>query len=588
MKNNSISASSHHIKTQKTQQQNPRSPLKVKDFNISSSTSIEAPRGCLRFFLSHHSSNVSKIVSNRRPKSYVSDKTPKSAPNIRNLKGGLSFNGGNLDNNCNNVQNPEKPLSRNSQRLKKNPSPSLCLWKSGKKSCSKSHHLCKFSADSDNKFSENTVNFTPVNKTVNLGKKDPNSSDKSSPIPAIQVSVSPEINGGSNSIAKLTPTTCYAAGHVLSGVSDKRKCRPSGLLTIGDNNLFGSSKTMVFDSKDENVIGTHKSRSRVSPVPSPEDASIHWISSPCDEEHKIGIKLNKDELSMDSSLLCSSSSSLGFSSELGSKSNSGVTDSDATTVSRVSGSKSSEFRTHQWPSFGPTVRSPSPASPNVTSFMIEASPEHEGESPRCLDDSIGSGNVIRTPQSSSSSQSFGFSHMSRDEISRLWFECELNSVTEVLRRVSLSPECELPKTSFEFNPLIKPDSSIDFATFQKAFDNPIFPDVPEVRISWREGLVNRIFEMDELDCCRCFSDEEDDANDRNDPYESFTCREVVDFDSDTIENSSREPINLENEEKLISEEGTTSVSFEFDNGDDIPDVVKDSSWRVCENQLFKV
>ena len=270
--------------------------MKVKDFNISSSTSIEAPSGCLRFFLSHHSSNVSKIVSNRRPKSYVSDKTPKSAPNIRNLKGGLSYNGGNLDNNCNNVQNPEKPMSRNAQRLKKNPSPSLCLWKSGKKSCSKSRHLCKFSADSDNKFSENTAIFTPVNnlgtgfhhKTANLGEKDPNSSDKSSPIPAIQVSISPEINGGSNSIAKSTPTTCYAAGHVLSGVSDKRKCRPRGLLTIGDNNLFGSSKTMVIDSKDENVIGTHKSRCWVSLVPSSEDASIHWILSPCDEEHKIG------------------------------------------------------------------------------------------------------------------------------------------------------------------------------------------------------------------------------------------------------------------------------------------------------------
>ena len=178
--------------------------------------------------------------------------------------------------------------------------------------------------------------------------------------------------------------------------------------------------------------------------------------------------------------------------------------------------------------------------------------------------------------------------MSRDELSRLWFECELNSVIEVLRRVSLSPECDLPKTSFEFNPLIKLNSSIDFAAFRKAFDNPIFPDVSEDRISWREGLESRIFEMDELDCCRCFSNEEDDANDRNDPYESFSCREVVDFDSDRIENSSREPINLENEEKLISEEGTTSVSLEFDNGDEILDVVKDSSWKVCENQLFKV
>ncbi|XP_057521592.1 uncharacterized protein LOC130801693 [Amaranthus tricolor] len=536
MKNSTISASKRYIKTQKKQKQSPKSPLMVKDLNIlsscsssfSSSTSTstsgttvnsvssEAPMGCLRFFLSHDSSDVSKSGCNRKPRSCISGKNPKSTSNVKHLKENLSNNGRNVVKNRNNLHNLEKPT-------KKNPPPPPCVYpKSSKKPRSRSNlsdGLSKLSV-------ENTPNSTPViklgngfhlgshgscKKTCKMVENNPKSADTSSPIPPIQASVSPDIQGGSTSVVKATPTTCYAAGHVLSGVSDKRKCRPRGLLTIGDNDLFGSCKTRVFSSKDENFIGILK-RSRVSLVPSLEEASMHWILYPCDEkstdiddnkEDTNGVKLNSHDIVMPSKSFNSPSSSLGFSS-----------DCDATSVSHGSESMSSEFRAHLWPSFEHFVRCPSPALVYVH--------DYESETTLGLEDSVGSGNVIQTPQSNSSSEDIGLSRLSIDELSRPWFECELNSVAEALTRVSLSPECELPmldspKTSFEFKPLIKPDNSIDFASFRKAIDDqisygvpePLFHNSPEseVQISWRD--------MDDLDCCRCFSDEEDNANDSN-------------------------------------------------------------------------
>ncbi|KMT15584.1 hypothetical protein BVRB_3g059340 [Beta vulgaris subsp. vulgaris] len=635
MINTKISASKNAGKTEKKQQQQQQSiqsPLQMKDINISSSCSSsfsscsissEGPTGCLRFFLSHHSSTVSKNGTNKKPKSIMGTNTPKSAPNIKRPKGNLNGNGGNLVKKRNNLENPEKPTSRNVHRLKKKPPPP-CLypWKSGKKPSSRSDLSDSFRKNSvgyDVKLSENAGNFTPVNKigcgSVNLG-------DTSSPIPPIQASVSPEIQGGSTSVVKATPNTCYAAGHVLSGVSDKRKCRPKGLLTIGDNDLFGSSKTKVFFSEDENFIGCFN-KPRISLVPCPTEASMQWNLSPCDEirstykddDHgKSGAKLNECKMSPSKLISCSSSpsSSLGFSSEFGNRSNSTITASDATTDSNSSRSRSSGFRGLLGPSFDHLVCSPSTTSPLfVPSSKVEVSPkqdkyqhDHETETTPCSVNSIGSGNVIQTPQSNSSSPNHVLSHLSRDEISRLWFESELDSVTEVLRRVSLSPECEIPmvdespRMSFEFNPLIRPDSSIDFAMFRKVMDSQSSPGAleSEVRISWREGLASRIFEMDELECCRCFSDEEDDANGSSDPSASYSCPEVADincnkFAADASETTkllhSESRINPKGAEKSLSEGNSPRLKLSNDNGSS--DVAEEFNWKVCyENHLFQV
>ncbi|TXG46771.1 hypothetical protein EZV62_026065 [Acer yangbiense] len=52
---------------------------------------------------------------------------------------------------------------------------------------------------------------------------------------------SPEIQtqcGDSTLAFKTTTPACYAAGYIVSGVTDKRKCRSRGILTVGDNNLL--------------------------------------------------------------------------------------------------------------------------------------------------------------------------------------------------------------------------------------------------------------------------------------------------------------------------------------------------------------
>lgn len=198
----------------------------------------------------------------------------------------------------------------------------------------------------------------------------------------------------------------------------KRKCRPRGLLTIGDNDLFGSSKTKVSRSKDEDVLGSFY-KPRLSLVPSPAEASMHWILSPCDEKSEdkddghgsIGVRLKESEMLMSpNSIGCSSSpsSSLGFSSELCNKSSCTITTSEATTMSHSSRSRSSEFRGVLGPSFDHLVCSPSPSSYELSS-KVEVSPkqgkyrhDHGNVMTPYSEDSIGSGNVIQTPQFDSS------------------------------------------------------------------------------------------------------------------------------------------------------------------------------------------
>lgn len=357
---------------------------------------------------------------------------------------------------------------------------------------------------------------------------------------------------------------------------------------------------------------------------------MHWILTPCDEKSEdkddghgsIGVRLKESEMLMSpNSIGCSSSpsSSLGFSSELCNKSSCTITTSEATTMSHSSRSRSSEFRGVLGPSFDHLVCSPSPSSYYEPSSKVEVSPkqgkyrqDHGNAMTPYSEDSIGSGYVIQTPQSDSSSQSFGLSHLSRDEISRLWFESELDSVAEVLRRVSLSPECDIPmvgsrRMSFEFNPLIRPDHSIDLANFRKAMDSHTSPGTPEplllhfpeseVRISWREGLTSRIFDMDDLDdCCRCFSDEEDDAIGCNDPCESCSLPEAVNTDPNVNVDNACETTSLVHYEDNITREdaerfpseGTSPCPEKSNVGGNSDHVAKDSNWKVCfENHLYR-
>lgn len=593
------------IERQQQQKSSPRSPLKVKNLNISTSysssstttsVSSEAPRGCSGFFLSNnHSSSTN---SKNRQKSLVA-KTPKSAPTVKNLRGELG-NRNLVNKKGNTLQNPEKPTLRAVHRLRRKPPPSSRSGISDVLSSglsSKSGISNDLSSGFGLELCHNAANRTSVtklgsgsdlngfvrqDKVMKLEERDTNCSDSNSHTPPVQVSESPEIQGGSTSMVVATPTTCYGAGHVLSGVSDRRKCRAKGLLAVGNKVLFGSSKAEVCDNGDENVTSDVNSRGD-SLVASPIKASMHWISSPVHERsgegHKdqdgSGFRLNSGEMFMPlNSIGCSSSpsSSLGFSSEVFNKSNSTITTSDATTASysgRKGGSfmdfdSNSEFRSLFGPSFEYLVCSPSPTSPTLMpSCENELRYDLAGETTPCLEDSVGSENVIRTPQSNSRSpHDFDIPHLSREEISRLWFEYEPDSEAEVLQRVSLSPERQepiagSPKTSFEFSPLIKPASSADFTLYQKAMGNQSPPENPEsmlhsfleseISLSWREGLSSHIFEMDELASCRCLSDDDGDTADHFHCFESHSFSETNPLDSDKIGG------NREGEESFHSE-----------------------------------
>ncbi|VFQ82351.1 unnamed protein product [Cuscuta campestris] len=90
--------------------------------------------------------------------------------------------------------------------------------------------------------------------------------------PPIEPSVSPEIPYGLSQkpATASAATPCYGAGHVLSGVTDKRKCRPRGVLTVAPA-LDLSSRSGKSSESDN--------KSRTSFVPLPIEASMCWMSS---------------------------------------------------------------------------------------------------------------------------------------------------------------------------------------------------------------------------------------------------------------------------------------------------------------------
>jgi hypothetical protein len=108
----------------------------------------------------------------------------------------------------------------------------------------------------------------------------------------------------------------------------------------------------------------------------------------------------------------------------------------------------------------------------------------------------------------------------------------MDPVVECVEMMTLSPRpgdadydgnealpATLPELSFQFAGAPTPLESIDLSSFKRSpceielkgkevsFRKPV--SSTETRISWREGLVSRMFDMGDLDCCRWFSDDED-------------------------------------------------------------------------------
>ncbi|KAK4747558.1 hypothetical protein SAY87_014144 [Trapa incisa] len=490
----------------------------------SASTSIEAPKGCLRFFLSISSSSA-KAKTPCSSRSGVVPGSPSSAPDLKPQK---KLN----PDNCNG--NPRTcPVSSNvgSDSMKENKGPVLTEL-----------DICN----------ESSTNRTPVSKIhggsgIGLGlhgRADENSNgpEGKTKTPPIEASVSPEIQCGSLNVysaVKMASGTqllqpCYGAGHVLSGVTDKRKCKPRGILTMADNNTdfklcyssFENAGAAADDDDGADGGAPVGRTSGLSPVPLPCEASMHWLS-PCHEEGENDQKGKSpvqrlQELasaSISSSPLLSSGT--GFSSsDMYSKSSL----SSGGTSRRGSSPPARPVRgLHDFHGFyAPVFELPSPShmTPIFSSPTMKerrkCSPYDEQKENLFSGGSFGSGNVIQTPHSNSASK-----------IPRA--DSEVDLMAGAFDKMIFSreefdhhlPTWDTAELSFQLDYLTTPCNSIDLAQVQKIMDckaasrvsnctSDFVQSQNSLRISWRDGLASRIFEMDEYDCCRCFSDEEEE------------------------------------------------------------------------------
>jgi hypothetical protein len=107
----------------------------------------------------------------------------------------------------------------------------------------------------------------------------------------------------------------------------------------------------------------------------------------------------------------------------------------------------------------------------------------------------------------------------------------MDPVLECFEMMSLSPRpgdddydgngalpVPLPELSFQFTGAPMSLESVDLSFFKRSprdielkgkemsFRKPV---MSETRISWREGLVSRMFDVGDLDCCKWISDDED-------------------------------------------------------------------------------
>ncbi|KDP29546.1 hypothetical protein JCGZ_19259 [Jatropha curcas] len=611
--------------------------------NASSISSVEAPKGCLRFFLSHTSSAKTPFINgtSQRPTRVKLSKTPKSAPNVRPNKENLPKR---------NIFH--KPISQKLQKVKLEPSQSVRKPKNLKissvlgSSGNPVNKLISGSTKSERVVSDaDGSNFTPLSKVasgfvLNLAAVDSkvitdvdddkyeksntnnstntNSTSANTKTPPVQASVSPEIQCGSSMVSAANKTitpVCYGAGYLVSGVTDKRKCRPRGILTVGEAmplDCFESDDELEKENASDLV-----NNSSVSILPLPAEASMHWLLSPCDEEDDKDQKENSEK---GLCRICRLEESAGrnfsvspppgndvFSPDL----SSGTTDKSISIASAKRKTKNASLLSPSGGFMGP---------PLYDKANVLCSEEKRKD---CIDldeqrspvsvDSLGSGNVIQTPQSDfSSDRGLGISWLNANGGRKNHdFDCELNSVTQHLQMASLSPKnhesiWDPTSSSFQFDCLTTPSNSVDLLKFQKILDdrtswfsNSSMENVSQsqMRISWREGLVSRIFEMDEFDSCRCLSDEEDDTNGCNDDSLKSLCSpklnvDVVDEQIST--NCSVSTIFVDNgheiDEKAKGLPPQVPCSCAESISTDAGDLVRseDSDWTLCyKNHLFQ-
>ncbi|KAK8949690.1 hypothetical protein KSP39_PZI006204 [Platanthera zijinensis] len=401
-----------------------RNPL--SDLNIISIPPIQASaeaqrRGCFRFIRPNSSSSKQIFV----PRSKSQPRTPKSAP--PNLK---------------------KPANPKAPDL-------LHKWNELRPSSK---------GVTGGKTSRQQPILNPADSEVKEDKQ-LSTTPRSNSTPPIQASISPEIPC---SLSTAPTPVCFAAGHVMAGVQDRRKCRPRGILTIGQ--------------KQSNVSWIS------SASPPCNEASVCWFSSPL----KIGNGSGSDK----------SNSSI-----LKAKFEGQTTPSSCTGILKTptSGSSISPFsaivQTAEASSRLQVLPPPNENQGYRYGDVSEISP--------CSVKSWSNNDAVSTPSSYTKSRSNGVISPLGD--STLDLEARRLPTRTVLEKHQ-TDESPLNSSSFRFG--CKPTflNSIDLNCFKNSRFNELLKaekkkdksSASEVGISWREGLLSRIFETGDLDSYQSF------------------------------------------------------------------------------------
>lgn len=483
----------------------------------SGSTSGEASNGSHRFLLSHSFSSSSSsssslgVLPRRTVKSVA--KTPKSAPVVSKpliRKKPSSLQEVKLKSTL-----TEKPNLHKSQRCKTNPISGkrpTCKVTMKPEKVSVLKKQSSVSREVKLKDRQTTISVndsiaqitTPVSKlgtgsdlidrskgqATDDGSLSTNSSSYKDRTPPVQASVSPEIQCGSSMIlsASAQSQACYAAGHLLSGVSDKRKCKPKGILTVGENGFEVGKGKILNDSDefDEGDFGNDGNCDNISMMPLPADASVHWLLSPCDEEKELEKEKSDDGFSQFRQIVdCvghetpSPLSDRSVSSDICNIS-SGRSLSPMNickdTMRRISSSLSPN-ELFRFRSFIHLSSCDGEALAFDTTPTCELDPsEHlKGEKPSPLSvDTLGSENVIQTPESNSSLENYvGFSCSQAEIQKKHDVGSDLESLTMTFQSAGLSPNIqassrEPSRSSFNFDSLATSSDSIDLSQFQRA------------------------------------------------------------------------------------------------------------------------
>ncbi|TVU03608.1 hypothetical protein EJB05_50795, partial [Eragrostis curvula] len=352
--------------------------------------------------------------------------------------------------------------------------------------------------------------------------------------PPVHASISPEVAA----CGSATPA-CFAAGHhVVPGVGDRRKCRPRGILALAGEGL-------VSEDLDDGGGGGEPSRASIHWLSSPsgqgagtcstkcgteEEASVNWLVSPRDEGV---VNFLDDEIivprcSLEDAFWHFSPDCTGL---LSSPLLSGLPDF-GTPASELSGTAPSS-------GFLPVEKTPSSGdSISPFSLIVKRASASSRVSSLCAQQVLGSSYrhssaVDPTPISGEESWHQSVSNGTRSGLTRTSSRPMkmMDPVVECLEMMSLSPQpgdydydgngalpAPLPDLSFQFAGAPTPLESIDLTTFKRSprdiqlkgkeasFPKPA---LAETRISWREGLVSRMFDMGDLDCCKWLSDDEE-------------------------------------------------------------------------------